>query len=80
MQSLKIEFNIIDRNRKKNTYNQKGKEKKKTHKKIRILIEPVEVKGEKNEVGYGFGADRGRNGLRIIWFVVVFPFVIILLL
>ena len=79
MQSLKIEFNIIDRNRKKHLQS-KRKGEKKTHKKIRILIEPVEVKGEKNEVGYGFGADRGRNGLRIIWFVVVFPFVIILLL
>ena len=48
---------------------------------IRILIEPVEVKEEeKHEVGYGFGADRGRKGVRIILFVVVFPFVIISLL
>ena len=77
---MKIEFNIIDRNRNKHLQS-KRKGEKKTHKKIRILIEPVEVKGEKkNEVGYGFGADRGRKGLRIIWFVVVFPFVIISLL
>ena len=76
MQLLKIEFNTIDRDR-KYTYNQNRKEKK--LKMIRILSEPVEVKGKKHEVGCGFGADRGRKGLRIIrvWFVVVFPFVII---
>ena len=51
---------------------------------IHILSdEPVEVKGKnKHEVhvGCGFGADRERKGLRMIWFVVVFPFVIISLL
>ena len=46
MQLLKFEFNIIDRNR-KNTYNQKRKGEKTTRKMIHILIEPVEVKGEK---------------------------------